>query len=397
MDLYNYKRRVRDTLPEFQSSDDANLRKVAEFTNKLVAENLSYARIWKYMQTLREINRRLSGKSFDSVTKHDIQNLVSDINTSSYGEWTKHGYRVIIKRFWKWLRGDENYPDTVKWIKASCKQRNKVVIRPEDVLTPEEVQSMVEKCPTIRDKAMLMTLFESGMRPGELLTMRIRNVKFEEQGAYLSATGKTGDKVVFVYLSAPLLSQWIAQHPQNDKPDAFLWISLNPNNYMGIISPQRLGHIVKRAATKAGIKKRVWTYLLRHSAATDDAKIMSHAVLCAKFGWSPGSAMPAVYVHLGATDIRNAQLGKYGLVSKEEPTLTMQKCPRCKQLAGIGMTFCAFCGLCLSIETKAKLQQDEIKKKDEVTDLRKDVTQLKLMLEEVLRAGSVSPQYRQFS
>ena len=397
MDLYNYKERVRRTISQYQQSDDYNTQKVVEFTNKLVAENLSYARIWKYIQSLREIDRRLGGKSFDSVTKRDIENLVSELNTSQYSEWTKHSYRVVIKRFWKWLKGDENYPTEVKWIKASCKHRNKIAIRPEDILTADEIRAMVENCPTVRDKAMLLTLFESGMRPGELLTMRIKNVRFDEQGAYISATGKTGDKVVFVYLSAPLLSQWISQHPQNRDPDSFLWISLNQRNYLGIISPQRLGHIVKGAAKRANIRKRVWTYLLRHSAATDDAKMMSHAVLCAKFGWSAGSAMPGVYVHLGASDIRNAQLEKYGLVAKDSPKLEMQKCPRCKQSAGIGMTFCSFCGLCLSVETKAKLQEKELQKSDDVASLQKDVGHLKSMLEEILRGGSVSSQYPRLS
>jgi integrase len=344
LDLYNYQKTVSDAIALYKQSDDPNQRKVVEFTNKLIAENLSYARIWKYIYCLREIDKRLGGKSFVSVTKQDIENLISELNMSQYSEWTKHSYRVVIKRFWKWLSGDENYPSEVKWIKASCKQRNKIAIRPEDVLTADEVRAMVESCPTVRDKAMILTLFESGMRPSELLTMRIRNVRFEEQGAYLSATGKTGDKVVFVYLSAPLLSQWISQHPLNKDPDSFIWISLNPVNYLGIISPQRLGHIVKRAARKAGIQKRVWTYLLRHSAATDDAKQMSHAVLCAKFGWSAGSAMPGVYVHLGASDIRNAQLGKYGLVAPDAPKLEMQKCPRCidyipSQQAFIGFTY----------------------------------------------------------
>lgn len=127
---------------------------------------------------------------------------------SQYSEWTKHSYRVVIKRFWKWLSGDENYPSEVKWIKASCKQRNKIAIRPEDILTADEISAMVENCPTVRDKAMLLTLFESGMRPGELLTMRIKNVKFDEQGACISATGKTGDKgLLEVYGERPKTAQ----------------------------------------------------------------------------------------------------------------------------------------------------------------------------------------------
>ena len=83
MDLYNYQKTVSYTIALYTQSDDSNQR-IVEFTNKLIAENLSYARIWKYIYCLREIDKRLGGKSFVSVTKYDIQNLVSDINTSSF-------------------------------------------------------------------------------------------------------------------------------------------------------------------------------------------------------------------------------------------------------------------------------------------------------------------------
>lgn len=168
MDLYNYKERVSVAITRYQQSDDYNTRKVIEFTNKLIAENLSYARIWKYIYSLREIDKRLGGKSFDSVTKRDIENLISELNTSYYSEWTKHGYRVVIKRFWKWLKGDENYPTEVKWIKASCKQRNKIAIRPEDVLTTDEVRATAMFLPDCE----LYLLFISAIHRSDLVAGR---------------------------------------------------------------------------------------------------------------------------------------------------------------------------------------------------------------------------------
>ena len=44
-----------------------------------------------------------------------------------------------------------------------------------------------------RDKAFIMTLWESGCRVGEILALRIRHVAFDEYGAILRVSGKTGD------------------------------------------------------------------------------------------------------------------------------------------------------------------------------------------------------------
>ena len=396
LDLYNYERRVKDRTSLYQKSDDRNLQKIAEFRHELGAEGLSPARINKYMETLTQVNKKLHKKDFVSVTKQDIKNFIAEINCSGYSVWTKRDYKVITKRFWKWLKGmedEDGYPDEVNWIKTTIKRKDKVSVRHEDILKPEEIFSMVEHCRNVRDKAMLMTLFESGMRPSELLTMQIRNVRFEEQGAYISVTGKTGDKLIFVYLAAPLLSQWLSEHPRNDNPEAYFWISLNSINYLGILSPNRLRTIVKTAARDSGITKRVWSYLLRHSAATDDSKVMTYAVLCEKYGWTPGSKMPSVYVHLAGDDLRDAQLKKYGLQAGREnfvPSLT--ECSRCHYKCSPGTRFCPACGLCLNQKTKAKLQEggDRLQGNAEMAELQNDVNEIKEIIVGLLKSGQAS-------
>lgn len=161
LDLYNYGRRLQRKIAVFEESRDPNLEKIVEFAKYLTAENLSAARVWKYMVILNKVSDRLE-KNFDSVTKKDIQDLVSAINTSSYKEWTKSAFKVIIKRFWKWLKNSEEYPEEVKWIKTTCKQKDRISVKREGILTPDEAASLVENCTCIRDKAMVMTLFESG-------------------------------------------------------------------------------------------------------------------------------------------------------------------------------------------------------------------------------------------
>ncbi len=58
MDLYNYGRRLQRKLAEFEQSEDKNLRKIAEFAKFLIAENLSAARVWKYVVIPSKVSER---------------------------------------------------------------------------------------------------------------------------------------------------------------------------------------------------------------------------------------------------------------------------------------------------------------------------------------------------
>ncbi len=43
---------------EFEQSEDKNLRKIAEFAKFLIAENLSAARVWKYVVIPSKVSER---------------------------------------------------------------------------------------------------------------------------------------------------------------------------------------------------------------------------------------------------------------------------------------------------------------------------------------------------
>lgn len=52
--------------------------------------------MWKYIYSLREIDKGLGEKSFDSVTKQGIQNLVSD-EVAAYAIPTHHPDAEYVK------------------------------------------------------------------------------------------------------------------------------------------------------------------------------------------------------------------------------------------------------------------------------------------------------------
>jgi integrase/recombinase XerD len=360
--LLRAERRIHNPM----SGRDEHL--LMDFEKHLLSEGLSAVRVAKYIDTLRLIAHMLN-KPFEEATIEDIRNLVYRIERGEYSPWTRHDYKVVLKRFYKWLKGkDEEYPPEVKWIKTTLRAKDELL--PEDLITEEEVRSLVNAMHSPRDKAFIITLYESGARIGELGSMHLRDVKFEEGYTALTLRGKTGTRRVIVVAATPYLAIWMQNHPLKEDPEAPLWVNLRNVNRYEAMSYQALAKILKMAAKRAGLRKDVHPHKLRHSRATFLASRLTEAQMSQIFGWRQGSKMPSIYVHLSGRDLDEAILGVYGLrkVREEEPRLKPRICPRCQTPNQPDARFCFKCGLALDV--KAALEVEEARKRtDTIMDL----------------------------
>ncbi|MEK7124903.1 MAG: site-specific tyrosine recombinase/integron integrase [Patescibacteria group bacterium] len=125
---------------------------------------------------------------------------------------------------------------------------------------------------TLRDRAMLATLFSTGMRVSELCSLD-RDMVNGRQGE-ISVRGK-GGKVRVVFLSERAkddLSQYLTKRPDVDEA---LFIRIPKSGTFGKdddlrLTPRTVQRLVKKYATQAGIiGKKVSPHTLRHSYATD--------------------------------------------------------------------------------------------------------------------------------
>jgi site-specific recombinase XerD/ribosomal protein L40E len=361
-EVYCFKRRIEGCLRKIRNNpsiDEESKQKILDFYQECIVRGYSKARIIKYLVTLERIARDL-GKPLIQAKKEDIVNLIAKIEQRGYSEWTKHDYKVILRIFYKWLRKND-YPEEVSWIKVRDSRNHKL---PEEILTQEEVQRMIDAADHIRDKAFISTLYESGCRIGELLCLQIKHVQFDEFGAVLLVNGKTGQRRVRVIASEPRLHQWIENHPFKDNPDAPLWITIGTNSRYKVWNYGTAREVIKKIAMKTGIKKRVYPHLFRHSRATHLANHLTEAQMKQYFGWVQGSDMASVYVHLSGRDVDNALLKLNGLEVKEERKEEQFKaiiCPRCKARNSPDAKFCSNCGMCL--DAKAAMQVDELRVK----------------------------------
>ena len=321
----------------------------------------------------------LLGKDFDKATKEDIMRAVRAVQeTEKYSPWTKSTYKTMLKRFFKWLKKEEN-PEEIAWIKCRIKLTEKRLPQNNDLLTEEEVQKLVSLAEHPRDKAFIATLYESGTRIGELASLQIKNINFDEYGAVLNVHGKTGSRPVRIISSTPHLVTLLQNHPLRNDPTAPLWICIGTTNHNKPLKYQSIRVMLMRLFEKAQIKKRFNPHMFRHSRATFLADHLTEFQMNQYFGWIQGSKMPSTYIHMSGKKIDSSILALNGIEQKEnhkERKLKPKICPRCDTINTSEARFCTKCAGILDLKTAQELEKrnkDERKIRDKSDNIMQDL------------------------
>ncbi len=361
MDPHNYEHRLVKALERVKKSNISNKNKnqILKFSQDCKLD-ISTGRNLRYVQNLVRIAIWL-GKNFEKANKEDIKSLVGQINGMNYTEWTKQFYKVTIRKFYRWLNDSEEDPEITKWIKTTVKKNNQKL--PEDLLTEDEVKRLIDAATNPRDKALVSVLYESGCRIGELLTLKIKNVSFDQYGAKILVNGKTGPRRVRIIATVPYLMEWINNHPCKNDPEYPLWIGFKAKKFVTHAQARAILNSLKKSA---GINKRIHPHLFRHSRATHLANHLTEAQMKEYFGWTQSSNMASVYVHLSGRDVDNAILKVHGIENngdKEESKFTPKNCIRCEYSNAPTNKLCGRCGMVLDEKEAIRLVKEETEKK----------------------------------
>jgi integrase len=383
IDIHNRKRNLERTIFRLKNSQlsEENKNLILRFHDECVSDGLSVDRSLFYIEKLR-IVAQLLNKDFPKATKEDIKELVRKVELNDkYSEWTKSGYRVTLKKFYKWLEGfEEGYPEKVSWIKTGIrKNREKLTNLP----TRQDIERLIDAACAVRDKALVSVLYESGCRIGELLNVRLKDVAFDDYGAVMLVRGKTGPRRIRLISSVPRLSVWIEHHPRKSDPESPLWINTGTTNHEEMMMYQTARKILKDLAKKINLNKPVKPHSFRKARATHLASKLTEAQMCEYFGWTQGSDMPFTYVHLSGRDIDEAILKMHGKIPKEDAAeeFKLKKCPRCLHENPPDSHFCMRCRCPLDEKTAMEIEQ---KKKEFIsTTITKEI--IEKMVEEKVR------------
>jgi len=328
-----------------------NREQILRFSKNRLASGASGFRVVKCMYCLRYLAAWLKTPFIDA-TKDELIDLVGGLESKKYAEHTKYDFKIVLKMFFKWLKGkDEEFPQEVKWLKPRL--RNTAQKLPEELLTEDEVLRIVRAANHPRDRAFILVLYESGCRIGEMLSLKVKNVQFDQYGAILRVTGKTGDRRVRIINSAPALAAWLDLYEHAKEPNAALWPPKSNQFYHSGVPAEAASFYVllRELAVKASVNKRIYPHLFRHSRATFLATKMTEAQMKEYFGWTQGSEMAATYVHLSGRDVDNTLLALYHVTDangnqlvEKAPEIQTKNCPRCREKNSPISRYCSRCG-----------------------------------------------------
>jgi len=120
----------------------------------------------------------------------------------------------------------------------------------------------------LRDRAILETLFSTGLRVSELVSL---NQDIDLSRDELTVRGK-GEKLRVVFFSPSAKDAIRAYQKARKDFDEALFVQYGKNTGASKnrrLTPRSVERLVKKYAIKAGITKKVTPHILRHSFATD--------------------------------------------------------------------------------------------------------------------------------
>jgi site-specific recombinase XerD len=245
---------------------------IAKNKSKKTVENYHH-----YLQRFADFygEKNIGDLSLDDVHRYQLHlNRWADEQGRGLGVKTQNYHLIALRAFLKYL-AREDVP-TLAPEKIDLK---KIPERIVDFLTHEEMERVFEmvdfrKKGGMRDRAMLETLYSTGLRVSELVSLNRTQVDLERREFTVRGKGRKPRIVFLSQRCVDWLKKYLVERQDNWEP---LFISYGRNRTdeeLGLGEKRRLTaysveEMVRRAAKLAGIGKKVTPHVIRHSFATD--------------------------------------------------------------------------------------------------------------------------------
>jgi site-specific recombinase XerD len=143
----------------------------------------------------------------------------------------------------------------------------KTPIRLPEILSPEEVQRLIQSAASPLHRIWLMTLYATGVRREELVQLKVADIDSDRMVIHIRQGKRRKDRDLMLSpkLLAELRDYWRSANP---KPKTYLFPSKDAPNTDRPMSSKSVWDAVHQAATRAGLEKCVHPHTLRHCFAT---------------------------------------------------------------------------------------------------------------------------------
>ena len=289
-DIYGVEDYVERARQSLERSDirEENKYYLNWFIDELMADNdVGEKKIFRYVQSLRILEEQGAADfCWESVEKQELKRTVGRVNMNrvrgkTYAPESRAEIKKPIRKLMKYREGEES-PDIIDFISVHVKKKDRSRVDPTSLPTPKTVVEMVKEAKNLRDKALVLLLWESGARIGEFLTLNWEDLV--DQGGYYSVQldGKTGKRPVPVVDCYPVVEA-LKQQENPSRGDEPVFTSLQSENRL---SYSAANDALERMAERTGTTRKYNPHAFRKSRATFMAHNGANVFqLMRMFGW----------------------------------------------------------------------------------------------------------------
>lgn len=241
-----------------------------------------------YTNYFEDYIRYFYGRSLDDITVEEINGYILKLIRNQNMSASQQNQRINSIKFY--------YEKVLGYDKLYYKiERPKKKNTLPNILSVGEVKKIIDSTSNIKHKCVISLLYSAGLRRSELINLKLDSILSGQMQIKIS--NSKGNKDRYVGLSSHLL-QLLREYFKEFKPKEWLIEGQKGEQY----SATSILNVVKKAAKRAGISRRVTPHMLRHSFATHHLESGTDLRYIQEFLGHSSSKTTEIYTHVAKTD-----------------------------------------------------------------------------------------------
>jgi len=196
------------------------------------------------------------------VSRSDVEEWIESMRAGRLSPATIRQRVTIARDFYRWLVGYGLLEKDPLYLIGRIKVPRKL----PEILRPPDIQRILSACADTRERVIIEMLYATACRKAELIAMRLQDLDLEGRTVRLMGKGRK-ERVALIHDRAvEAVRAWL---PDRDKIATRFKVPTDRLlvGRMGPLKKTQVLTIVHAVASRAGINRRVFVHLFRHSAA----------------------------------------------------------------------------------------------------------------------------------
>lgn len=291
---------------------------IENFLEDCKLQGMTYDTVRCYHSTLRIFNDFIK-IPFSDVTKEDLRDFLRYLREDRKNSQKRvENHFSALSSFYNYLQYEcfvSNNPVLPVRIRYIRRYKNTDPPAVRKLISVEEMSMLINSTLSIRDKAVITLLAKTGIRRGELISIDLDDIDWQEQSITLKQKAKRSNRVIFFDNEcARVLKRWLALRNKMDPRTKALFINRTGNR----IDRNTVYDLVAKNAERVGL----------HNPSSDRIEDHFSPHCCRHWftTWLLRNGMPREYVKELRGDARSEAIDIYHHIDMEDLRKTYLAC-----------------------------------------------------------------------